>query len=129
LSACQVPYIDCVLVCGQTEPYYMENLSPPVIPDQRQVKRDVVECDSTCVRYMATLDVDGDNLISKAEYQKWALDQIGQIISRVGYSYYTSPNETIDVGDILHDSMALFALADLDGDGYLNVTEAWGALP
>jgi hypothetical protein len=71
---------------------------------------------------MALLDIDGDDRISRAEYQAWALGEVGKLLTP---GYYSVANGSIELSVQLEGYMSLFDKADVNGDGYLNVTEAW----
>jgi len=71
---------------------------------------------------MALLDIDGDEMISKAEYQAWALKEVAKLITP---GYYQVVNGSIDLAVQLEGYMSLFEKADVNGDGFLNITEAW----
>jgi len=102
--------------CGKTSP------DPRGKNSKRFVRERDNTCDSTCTEIIALLDVNGDDLISRAEYQAWALGEVQKLVNS---QYYLYANGTIDLAEQLDGYMELFVKADINGDGFLNVTEAW----
>jgi len=102
--------------CGKTSP------DPRAKNSKRFIRERDNTCDSSCTQIIAKLDVDGDEMISKAEYQAWALDEVAKLVN---HQYYLYTNGTIDLAAQLDGYMALFTKADINDDGFLNITEAW----